>query len=487
MKTTLINAGPTKRFFVEMLTRDIELADAILDLLDNCVDGIVRDLKRKNEAITNRSPYQGYWAKIIVSPEKFEIWDNCGGIAEDIAQKSAFMLGRPDLNRDDDIETVGMYGIGMKRAMFKMGKHSVVVSHPVDEEPYRVEIPPEWLVDEEKDDDSKNQSDPWKLVLTETKKGLDECGTRITVTQLYGGIARQFNEDETAFIAELIEEISRHYALIIEKGFTVSVNGNKIKPVSLTLLTPQEVGSGETAAIEPYVFVGDFDGVHVDLAVGFYRALVTENELEDEAKVSRSREYAGWTVICNDRVVLYNDKTHKTGWNTKGITPGYHNQFISISGVVVFRSNHSMKLPLNTTKRGLDRDSEIYQLVLDYMREGLKKFTSFTNHWKKREEETQEAFRKLAPRKTTEISSSVRAEKLSNVAKVKGIGTAKRYSPELPKPQATQKQLRICFVADKADIELVADHYFSDRQTERSEVGKRCFQEAVEKAREGEA
>ena len=58
MKTTLINAGPTKRFFVEMLTRDIELADAILDLLDNCVDGIVRDLIRKNEAITNRSPYQ---------------------------------------------------------------------------------------------------------------------------------------------------------------------------------------------------------------------------------------------------------------------------------------------------------------------------------------------------------------------------------------------------------------------------------------------
>ena len=35
-------ASPTKRFFVSMLTRDISLADAILDLLDNCLDGAMR-------------------------------------------------------------------------------------------------------------------------------------------------------------------------------------------------------------------------------------------------------------------------------------------------------------------------------------------------------------------------------------------------------------------------------------------------------------
>jgi hypothetical protein len=33
---------PTKRFFVSMLTRDIALDDAILDLLDNCLDGVTR-------------------------------------------------------------------------------------------------------------------------------------------------------------------------------------------------------------------------------------------------------------------------------------------------------------------------------------------------------------------------------------------------------------------------------------------------------------
>ena len=44
-KYETVDATPVKSFFVDMLTRDIELVDAILDLLDNCVDGIC--VKRK--------------------------------------------------------------------------------------------------------------------------------------------------------------------------------------------------------------------------------------------------------------------------------------------------------------------------------------------------------------------------------------------------------------------------------------------------------
>jgi hypothetical protein len=40
-----IYGGPQKRFFVSMLTRDIDLDDAILDLIDNSVDGVMRQTK----------------------------------------------------------------------------------------------------------------------------------------------------------------------------------------------------------------------------------------------------------------------------------------------------------------------------------------------------------------------------------------------------------------------------------------------------------
>jgi hypothetical protein len=295
--TKRIKAGPTKAFFVKMLTRDIDLADAILDLLDNCIDGVVRELNRLKKHSKNGSPYKGYWAKIIATPDGFEIWDNCGGIPQNIAEKSAFMLGRTDLARDSDIETVGMYGIGMKRAIFKMGQHSVVISHP-ESGPYKVEIPPEWLDDEPSDTDSADdQKNPWQLELARITKGLSENGTKINVTCLNDGISRQFDKERSPFLADLEKEIARHYALIMEKGFVVTLNGTRIKPVSIKLLAPQSFGAIRGPAIEPYVLTGKIDDIQIDIVVGFYRPLATEAELEDEELVASSRENAGWTVI----------------------------------------------------------------------------------------------------------------------------------------------------------------------------------------------
>lgn len=37
-----INASPTKELFIFMLTRDVQLSRAIIDLVDNCVDGANR-------------------------------------------------------------------------------------------------------------------------------------------------------------------------------------------------------------------------------------------------------------------------------------------------------------------------------------------------------------------------------------------------------------------------------------------------------------
>ena len=477
-----VSAGPTKAFFVRMLTKDIELADAILDLLDNCVDGILR--RRAAEAKATKKaqkllkptkrPYKEFWADIEATPEGFVIHDNCGGIPEKIAEKYAFMLGRPDPERDADLETVGMYGIGMKRAIFKMGLSSVVTSHPVGEDSYKVVIPPEWLVDDH----------DWDLDLVEADQELEEYGTRIEVTDLHPGIRRQFEEDSD-FLKNLVDRIGEHYSVILGKGFQITVNGTEVPPAELTILAPGELGTSGGPAVEPYLFLGNVDGVDVELAVGFYRPLATENELDDEIKVRRSREMAGWTVICNDRVVLYNDKSQMTGWGTATV-PGYHNQFISIAGVVYFRSKDSAKLPLNTTKRGLDTSSEVYLTVLDYMREGLKKFTTFTNWWKRREEETEGQFgslEQLAPRDVLTVAKRLGTDKFTRVAKA-NVKDGRRYSPNLPKPTNREQNARICFAAAIKDIELVAEYYFGDRDVDRADIGKKCFEESLELAKD---
>ena len=70
IQKTVARAFPAKHFFVEMLTRDIELQDAILDLLDNCVDGAMR--QNKGRKFNSKKPYAGYQAWIDFDGEKIE-------------------------------------------------------------------------------------------------------------------------------------------------------------------------------------------------------------------------------------------------------------------------------------------------------------------------------------------------------------------------------------------------------------------------------
>src|SRR4051812_26677423 len=92
-KIESVPASPEKDFFISMLTRDIDLQDAILDLLDNCVDGAIRD---RSDALAEKDSFKGYWARIDFDENKFCIEDNCGGIPWKIAKDYAFRLGRPE-------------------------------------------------------------------------------------------------------------------------------------------------------------------------------------------------------------------------------------------------------------------------------------------------------------------------------------------------------------------------------------------------------
>ena len=468
-----VSASPSKAFFVEMLTRDIELKDAILDLLDNCVDGILRQLKDDEgaESTNPKVPYEGYWAKISANTKEFSIQDNCGGIPRDIAVEKVFRLGRPksDRERDKDIGTIGMYGIGMKRAIFKMGKHSTVISqHGGDA--YCVVIPEEWL----------NDDDSWTLPLDEIaneSERLDVDGTLITVKSLHSQIANQFDTNSQPFLTELKSEIANLFTLIIKKGFTVWLNDEIINPVDLDILIPKDWS--QDPAIQPYVYKEVFEKVGINLAVGFYRELASASELESGYKVPRRTDSAGLTIICNERVVLHHDKTSMTGWGVNTV-PKYHTQFIAIGGVVRFLCNDSFELPLNTTKRGLDTSNSIYRHTLDQMTVGLKKFTNFTNHWKGRESQTKSYFEAMVTTDATKVVKNIPETSWKKARR----SEAQQLSPNLPKPDPDNAKCRISFLRLKDEVETVSEYFFDDAKATPAEIGHRCFDDALQKAKE---
>ena len=138
-----VPSHPEKDFFISMLTRDIDLQDAILDLLDNCVDGAIR-IRNKDKA--EKDSFKGYWAHITFNEDRFVIEDNCGGIPWDLAKNYAFCLGRPKESDPTKPGTIGVVGIGMKRAIFKLGRDCLVHSNHKNDA-FLVTIPPAWFGD----------------------------------------------------------------------------------------------------------------------------------------------------------------------------------------------------------------------------------------------------------------------------------------------------------------------------------------------------
>jgi hypothetical protein len=452
---TTIWGGPTKRFFVSMLTRDIELRDAILDLVDNCVDGATRQLKGK---LRGEKPYDGYFARLTVSAKSFDISDNCGGIPQ-AAIKDAFLLGRPKV--EHNIPTIGMYGIGMKRAIFKIGEEAAVESFSADGA-FQVSYTREWL-------DPDN--DEWDLPIEKiNNKKLK--GVTIIIPSLRKEVSKKFANE--AFINSLRTAISEHFGYLIQKGFSFFVNEEKLRPRTLQLFTTE---SPKKEGIRPYDFEADHNGVHVRVTVGFFRPLVRIEDIDEEAERPVEGEQAGISVICNDRLVLLNDTTMKTGWGDGGV-PRYHPQFRSIAGFIIFSTDRPEKLPISTTKRDLDVGEEIFLFARHYCMEGLKECTAFTNKWKGMEDEATRFFGE-AKRKDARTEVSLAAK---HGMPVRGNKNTKKLSASLPVPEIRNPMRRISFTRKEDAIRRVSQHLFGENTESPSAVGQECFDRTLRAA-----
>ena len=467
-----VDARPVKSFFVEMLTRDIDLVDAILDLLDNCVDGILR----KQEHSSGETPYKGFKAEITFDEKSFSISDNCGGIPWNL-HDYAFRMGRESKGRDINLPTVGVYGIGMKRAVFKIGKRCLISTRSQGEgqrDCYEVEITPEWI---EKPDD-------WNLPVFESSQPDEENGTTIVIGELNEGIATRFGEESENFTRELTDKVKTHYAFILDKGFEVKINDKRVeaKPTKL-VFNKTENTQGTDAAIRPYIFQTESDGVKVFLTVGLIMPIPSQEDINDEQEEKRySSMDAGWTIICNDRAVLYCDRTELTGWGDARV-PRYHTQFIAISGIVEFQSYDATKLPTTTTKRGIDASSSLYLQVKNRMREGMQVFTNYTNKWKGDAVESQHHIALGRPYTLDEIKKETES---LNMHPVKSGLKGKQFKPKLPLPknQEESTEKRISYSKDLDDIRTVQVYLFDDKKVSPSKVGEECFDQMLKEAKQ---
>lgn len=343
-----VDASPTKKFFVDIITKDIELEEAIQDLIDNSVDGARR--------LAPSGDFQGLWVKLTVDGQRFIIEDNCGGIPLDIARKYAFKFGRAK-GFATTKSSVGQFGIGMKRALFKIGQKFEVKTTSLKEK-YEIEVDVnKWMNDDENwDFDLKN--------LKKSKTTFKSTGTELKVEPLAEGVPDQFSQDD--FILDLKDGIRSKHQYALLNGLQIHVNGLSTISDNWRLL--------ESHHIQPVArsFEDKFGPEHSLMTTRLFAGIGDSN---------RSR--AGWYVFCNGRCILEADQSKTTGWSdiADGVAiPKYHGQFARFRGYVFLESEDASILPWNTTKTGLDKESDSYRRLKPRLIEAMRPIIDYLNN-----------------------------------------------------------------------------------------------------------
>ena len=300
---TSADARATKRFFVNMLIRDITIDGAILDLIDNAVD-----------AAPSNGGIEDSLIELLLEPDRFVIRDNCSGIDVDTARQYAFRFGRPD--GFDPQTAIGEFGIGMKRAVFRLGEGFRVQSSTQTTK-FVVDVDvKEWL----------GREDDWTFPMEIADAPDTGTGTMVIVRDLHSSVRSLFAAE--SYHRSLLAEIARRYEVPIGNGLQITLNRQPAASHQAQILLGADLlPESEEVSLE----AERGQGVTLKLIAGIGPERAP---LED----------SGWYVYCNGRLVLRADRTAVTGWGTAdpdeegAAVPAWHPQFRRFRGYAFFNS-----------------------------------------------------------------------------------------------------------------------------------------------------
>lgn len=418
-----IDGQPTKEFFVKMITRDISIKEAILDLVDNSVDGARR---------VNKDDYSGLYVDLKLSEDSFILKDNCGGFSLEHAKNYAFRFGRPN---EAELKggSIGRFGIGMKRALFKMGETFEVESRTLNDH-FQVDVnQTEWL--DKKETITRDKEDieveDWSfnyIDVSEEIKNLDNNGTYIKVTNLYDEISSDFISDD--FLNDLEDDLENVLSFPIEKGLKISLNGSEIQKKNIEIYNSH---------CKPYIRKFSSDDVDYRIICG----------LGDTGKPSE----AGWYIYCNDRLVVEADTSHITCWGV-GSFPNFNNDFAMFRGIVFLNSESTIKLPLTTTKKGVDTSSDVYKKLTGYMTRAMNPVISFLKD-----------VRKLDTPKEYRAMLKDQNDDSLNIVELRGMEVSEETSSSFAPPSLNYEEVqkkpnyvRIAFSKEREEAEKVREY-----------------------------
>ena len=416
---------PAKRLFTEILTQDIQLEPALLDLIDNSVDAYTRnDIKGKRKI------------NIHISKEQVSITDTCGGIKREMLLDRVFRFGMQSVETDK--QTIGYYGIGLKRALFKLG-NNVLFSTDDGSNFSQLKLDvKEWLEDEK----------VWQIPLQEAGKSKlknKENGyTQIEINNLNESIKESFT---TIFLNNFKNKLSRYYTFFIDDKIDFYLNDEIVEPYNLDVTFSKE--------LKPIRVKENVNGLLVDIT--------TWVEPRSEARETQIRGKRGFNIFMNNRLILANDISENTGWGSQpSLLPIYHPLYNRFRGIVRIYTNDLSALPINTVKTNFNFEHNNYHAIVELITKYARPFIDYLSTiFSEEKEELDKREEEITSQQSDDVDkANIVSQNINEVEE-----NIKQPSQPLKKAKTT----RIAFHKPKKKVDELKKHFECTSNTKLGE------------------
>lgn len=336
MKTQVdtLDAVPSKRLFLSIIA-DYDLNRSICELVDNGFDVWTR-AGRSTEITVD------VW--LDDHNRTIRVEDNAGGLAR---EELKYIIGPGQTGSTDTDETIGIFGVGTKRAVVALAAQIRITTRYQEQHTYQIEFDDGWLEDDE-----------WALPLYE----VDQITPGTTCVELQRLRVAISGEQER----QLRTHLGATYAKFLDhERVTLRLNGTAIEPRYF-----------DSWSYPPDYLPRRYHG-SLKAPNGSMVSVEVLAGLSNESSPT-SGEY-GVYFYCNDRLVAPAMKTFDVGF-TKG-QAGLPHPKISLTKVIVTLRGEAAQMPWNSSKSDISTKHHVFIALHDWLVTVVKDYAGVSRAW----------------------------------------------------------------------------------------------------------
>ena len=317
MKTEvgLLNGTPDKRLYWSIIS-DYDLKTGLCELIDNAVD------------IWTSGEFGTPLAVSIVldADQQFiSVTDNAGGVSR---ADLKLLITPGGSNNSPDDETIGIFGVGSKRAVVALSQRISIKTRHHSEKSYQLDVDNAWL-----------ENPTWELPIYE----LPDFEPGTTSVELH--MLRRKLED--ADVIEVREHLAETYGLFLERrNVSFLVNGSPIEGRTFSKWAYPEEFPPHSATFP--VDRGNQGTARVEVTAG----LILDRD-------TRGENYGAY-IYCNDRLIIKELRTRVVGY-TVSAEAGMPHFDASLARVIIRFNGPAKLMPWNSSKTDVNSDNPTFQ------------------------------------------------------------------------------------------------------------------------------